>query len=368
MTATTLRDYTRKELAQLAKHGRIAGWHSMKKEELIQILLVHDRRRRRRKRTRELNGRGATTDTERRLSYRQNGTARQNGSRPAINDETSLPPRREGKQTAGRSGRRDISVLQAPVGGQSADRFEAQASGPFWIYANWAITHAAVTQAEAALGVDWHRSVPVIRVFETTVGDDDQTCGRTWVRDIEIHGDVDHWHIPVMHPPRTFKLHIGYRTSAGRFYTLACSRPVRTPCPGSSGTVDHQWKKETKAAKFPPPAGRGKNGAPFGRPRQSVPDSGNGQFIPESDSEFSIDAELIVHGSTHPQAELTLLGEPVQLTKDGRFSLRFALPDGRQIIPAVTITPSGAQRRTIVLAIERNTRELEPQPLDEFAF
>jgi hypothetical protein len=143
---------------------------------------------------------------------------------------------------------------------------------------------------------------------------------------------------------------------------------VRTPRPGSSGTVDHRWRKKTKLATFPPPARRGKNGVPFGRPRQSVPRSGDGQFIPESDFEFSIEAELIVHGSTHPQAELTLLGEPVKLTKDGRFSLRFALPNGRQIIPAVTVAPSGAERRTIVLAIERNTTELEPQPLDEFAF
>jgi hypothetical protein len=368
MTATKLRGCTRKELAQLAKRTRIAGWHGMKKEELVQSLLVHNRKSRRRKVARNLNGRATTAATERRLPYQQNGTSGQNGNGRTGNGETPLPPGREVKPTAECAGRRDISVRQASANGRAADRFEAKASGPFWIDAKWAITHAAVAKAEAALGVDWHRSVPVIRVYELTVDEDDQPCGRAWVRDIEIHGDVDHWHIPVTHPPRTFKLHIGYRTSAGRFYALASTGNVRTPCPGAIGTVDHRWKKETKSAKFPPPAGRGKNGTPCGRPRQSLPVSGNGRLVQESEFEFSIDVELIVHGSTHPHAEVTLLGEPVTLTKDGRFSLRFSLPDGRQVIPAVTVTPSGSERRTIVLAIERNTRELEPQQLDEFAF
>jgi hypothetical protein len=40
--------------------------------------------------------------------------------------------------------------------------------------------------------------------------------------------------------------------------------------------------------------------------------------------------------------------------------MRFALPDSRQIIPAVAASADGVEERTIVLAVERNTKELEP--------
>ena len=75
---------------------------------------------------------------------------------------------------------------------------------------------------------------------------------------------------------------------------------------------------------------------------------------------FEIDAELIVYGTTEPNAQVTLQGEPVQLRPDGTFTVRFSLPDSRQIIPAVAASPDGVEERTIVLAVERNTKELEP--------
>ncbi len=45
---------------------------------------------------------------------------------------------------------------------------------------------------------------------------------------------------------------------------------------------------------------------------------------------------------------------------DGTFTVRFSLPDSRQIIPAVASSADGTEERTIVLAVERNTKELEP--------
>ena len=75
---------------------------------------------------------------------------------------------------------------------------------------------------------------------------------------------------------------------------------------------------------------------------------------------FQLDAELIVYGSTEPSAHVTLLGEPVQLRPDGTFTMRFGLPDKRLIIPATATSGDKAEERTIVLAVERNTKELEP--------
>ena len=78
------------------------------------------------------------------------------------------------------------------------------------------------------------------------------------------------------------------------------------------------------------------------------------------DFHFQIDAELIVYGTTEPHAKVTLQGEPVTLRNDGTFTVRFSLPDSRQIIPAVASSADGTEERTIVLAVERNTKELEP--------
>jgi hypothetical protein len=82
--------------------------------------------------------------------------------------------------------------------------------------------------------------------------------------------------------------------------------------------------------------------------------------IPGHEFHFEIDAELVVYGSTEIGAKVTIQGEPVRVRPDGSFTVRFSLPDSRQIIPAVASSADGVEERTIVLAVERNTKELEP--------
>ena len=73
-----------------------------------------------------------------------------------------------------------------------------------------------------------------------------------------------------------------------------------------------------------------------------------------------MDAELIVYGVTDPNAYVTLRGEPVRLQPDGTFSMRFSLPNRRQVLPVVASSGDGVEQRTIVLAVERNTKVMEP--------
>jgi uncharacterized protein len=74
---------------------------------------------------------------------------------------------------------------------------------------------------------------------------------------------------------------------------------------------------------------------------------------------FAVDAELIVFGVTDANAHVTLQGEPVPLREDGSFTVRMALPDRRQVIPVIASSPDGVEQRTIILAVERNTKMLE---------
>jgi hypothetical protein len=99
---------------------------------------------------------------------------------------------------------------------------------------------------------------------------------------------------------------------------------------------------------------------PLGSP--AISSMGSGAWLPGRQRRFwfQLDAELIVYGATEPNARVTLQGEPVKLRSDGTFTMRFSLPDSRQIIPAVAVSPDGIEERTIVLAVERNTKQLEP--------
>jgi hypothetical protein len=80
----------------------------------------------------------------------------------------------------------------------------------------------------------------------------------------------------------------------------------------------------------------------------------------EREFSFDVGTELIVHGSTEPDAHVTLRGEPVHLREDGTFAVRFTLPDRRHVLPVVASSGDGMQQQTIVLAIDRNTKVMEP--------
>ncbi len=198
------------------------------------------------------------------------------------------------------------------------------------------------------------------------------------VRDIDIHGGSNNWYIDVSDPPRSFRVDIGYLAPSGKFYVLARSNVVSTPRAGVSDVIDENWADiDAKKAEriyamsggFDPTASslelkqlfEERLRRPMGSPAVTSFGSG-GLFFGARARKFwfQLDAELIVYGATEPNARVTLQGEPVHLRPDGTFTVRFSLPDSRQIIPAVATSADGAEERTIVLAVERNTKELEP--------
>jgi hypothetical protein len=50
----------------------------------------------------------------------------------------------------------------------------------------------------------------------------------------------------------------------------------------------------------------------------------------------------------------------VHLRPDGSFAVRFNLPDRRHVLPVVASSGDGGEQRTIVLAVDRNTKVMEP--------
>ena len=74
---------------------------------------------------------------------------------------------------------------------------------------------------------------------------------------------------------------------------------------------------------------------------------------------FEVDAELIGYGVASPQSHLTFHGKPIELREDGTFTIRMGLPEKRQVIPIVATRCDGVEQRTIVLAVDRNTKVME---------
>jgi hypothetical protein len=69
-----------------------------------------------------------------------------------------------------------------------------------------------------------------------------------------------------------------------------------------------------------------------------------------------VNTELIVYGQTEPDAKLSVQGRPVNLRPDGSFSLRFFLPDGKQVISVVATSSDGEQARSVIPVVTKETR------------
>jgi len=61
---------------------------------------------------------------------------------------------------------------------------------------------------------------------------------------------------------------------------------------------------------------------------------------------------------------VTVGTEPVKVRSDGTFSIRLPFPDRRQVLPATARSRDGVDEQTVVIAVERNTKVMEPLSLE----
>jgi hypothetical protein len=71
---------------------------------------------------------------------------------------------------------------------------------------------------------------------------------------------------------------------------------------------------------------------------------------------LQVHTELILYGSTEPDATVTVQGRPVKLNPDGTFSLRYALPDGEQVLQVRATNRDGDLEREVTPVVTRTTR------------
>ncbi len=268
---------------------------------------------------------------------------------------------------------KDLAIHAVEDGRSVKDRLVVMVRDPYWLHAYWELSRRSVQRAEVAMGPHWHAARPVLRLHEVSRNGTTSAARKT-VRDIEIHGGVNNWYIDVQNPPKAYQVEIGYLAPGNRFFCLGRSNVVSTPMPGSADTFDRNWAEVAKECDrvYAMTAGSNEQEAngdlkdvfeehmhrPMGD--SLLTQFGPGAAPAKQDFRFQIDTELIVHGVTQPNARVTLRGEPVRLRPDGSFAVRFSLPDRRHVLPVVANSGDGAEQRTIVLAIDRNTKVMEP--------
>lgn len=366
MTLTELKSYTRKELAELAKLHRVSGWHPMKKDELIQALISVARSGRKPSRPSPGSRRGPAL-----AKAKKDRSAAARGTSTATPKRSTRASLRTGEAASRSVARRQRTNGNGSLAGKrgAGDQLTAQVRDLYWIEAHWELSQGMIERAEAALAMEWHQAQPIIRLYDVTA-DELDTVSKTWIRDIPLRGDVQSWFVEVEDPTRTYLLHIGYRVPSGKFFAIARSGHITPAKPGTGGPLARPLDRNRGEAV--PARGTGSSTGFLELPASGSSSSkllrfGQGAGSATSRDEFflQLDAELIVHGVTHPQSELTVMGTRVPLESDGTFSVRLRLTEGRQVIPTVAVAPNGSEERTIVLAVERNTKELEPHVFDE---
>jgi hypothetical protein len=244
----------------------------------------------------------------------------------------------------------------------------------YWLQASWEVTRASVERARAALAEHWHSARPVLRLM--SVVSDNVGAAEQPIRDISIHGGVNNWYIDVLDSPAKFRVVVGYASGKERFYAICRSNVVETPPPGSCDAIDGHWQDIAEDYERIYALSGGHQQSDHSDLRElfedrlhrtmSPPDQlglGKGSEMAlrrDRDLPFEVDAELIVYGSTTPGASVSLGGEPVKLRPDGTFTVRLELPDRRQVLPVVATSRDGMRQRTTVVAVERNTKVMEP--------
>lgn len=366
MTIASLRDKPVRDLARLAKQHGVSGWHSMRKDQLIRALV------RKAKSRLDQGGQAPKAGRSRTEAARHVPAGGQRERDPEIARRIAEARERLARAKdlatgpeAGRAGTRS----------RARDRMVLMVRGPHWVHAFWELTPRSITRAQAALGPEWHGAKPVLRVLEIESGLQGSPSERV-VREIDVHGGVKNWFIDIREPLRC-RVEIGYLAASGRFHGLARSNAVTTPAAPQCDTLDAHWgdivgdceriyamsggyspennstelqelfEERLERPMGPPTSRAAANGAP-------AEDSRPVNF------QLEVDAEMIIYGATKPDAYVTLQGEPVKVQTDGTFRVRVEMPNKRQVLPIIASAADGSARQTVVMAVERNTKSMEP--------
>jgi len=362
MKKRTLEEMTKSSLMKIAREVQLLGRSRMTKGELIRALSGKNNRKK---------GPGKKVKSRKTHAAQASILRPESAAEPLLRQEASAERgQEEVEQGRFDLGRREkplpppIPVFEELPERYGEDRIVLMVRDPYWLYTYWEIQEGTIAQALGKNGLTEPSYRKVIRVY---TGDEDHFC------DMDVEGLINSWYINMGRPDTGFFADFGVMVG-DRFLPLARSNAVQTPRAGMSDVVDEQWMTLQEEAEemyalsggFRIGQGEGSVGLQERQARRLEEElssggissfSGSGRFreMPRRGFWYQLDAELIVYGATEPDAQVTLQGEPVRLRPDGTFTARFALPDGKQVIPVTFVSADRVDEATVTPRVERKT-------------
>jgi hypothetical protein len=246
-----------------------------------------------------------------------------------------------------------------------------QIRDPWWAHAYWDVRTETVGRLRKEYGADFDRARWVLRSYDVSLLNFDGTNAHRFF-DTGIDMDARNWYLNFGSPGTTWCADLGFILPDGRFITVVRSNVISLPLDGPSWITDEEWMIPDDEFRrlYGLSVGLGPNvSSPVGklwqeRLKKDISSRGIASMGVSSPIKkplekgafwLVVDAELIVYGATESDASVTVQGRPVKLRKDGTFTLRFALPDGKQDIPVVAKSVHINETRTITPIVSRKT-------------
>ena len=264
-----------------------------------------------------------------------------------------------------RPARRVMDELPA---GYNEDKIVLEVRDPWWIHSYWETRLETRDALRQRLGEAFHSAKMVLRVYDVSAVIFNGKNANSFF-DIEINPDAQSWYIDTKGPGRSWCVDLGLRLANGDFITIVRSNTVHTPIDGPSWITDEEWMipDDVFARLYGLGFGLGQS-SPVGKAWQervkrqlysgALSSGASAVKKPLKEKKFwlVVNTELIVYGATEPDAKVTVQDKAVTLRPDGSFTLRFALPDGKQVIPVKAVSADNSDQRSITPIVTKETK------------
>ncbi len=371
-TKHELENLKRIDLVQLAKERKIKNYSRMKKRQLVRALLKYQ---------------------EKDLSLAT--TARQKSTRKDFNQkilqaelekqehhikkyaETSRDDFKDAPESRYDLGKiKEYPTLkryQELPDSYGENKLVLMVRDPYWVFAYWEMTPGYLNQFIQNHQLADVAKEYILRLYQIARDQGDSFEAGN-VIDFPLHSMTRKYYMNVPTPGAAYIVDFGVRTDTGEFYTMLRSNKVSVPGDTMSNVVDEQWMtladEESFRRLYQLSGGeiwktlRGSEEFVTGRAPAPGISSGISSFGASEESiqqkkrsfRLKLDAELIVYGSTEPDAEVYIDGEKIELNPDGTFSIRLSFPNGTIRIPVEAHSADGKEIREIEPTFYRITR------------
>lgn len=252
------------------------------------------------------------------------------------------------------------------------DKIVLQVRDPWWVHAYWEVRSETWEALKGQFHDDFYRAKRVLRVYDVShVIFNGANAHRFF--DVNLSEYANNWYIDTGGSGRSWCADFGLLLPDGRFITIIRSNTVYTPIEGPSWITDEEWMvpDDMFARLYGMGFGLGRS-SPVGKAWQErikrelfsgilaspgiTSVSSPVKKAKERKFWLVVDCELIVYGATEPDARVTVQGKPITLRPDGTFSLRYYLPDGKQVIPVKAVSSDNEEERSITPIVTRETK------------